>query len=85
MRQVRAVKAHTYGNKFRKVGDVYTATDRDANLMVLVKNSEYHAEEPVAPVVVAPEPKPKRPYVRRDMSAGKVGGYNRKDLIADAE
>jgi hypothetical protein len=85
MRQVKAIKAHTYGNKFRKVGDTYTATDRDANLMVLVKNSEYHTAEPepVAPVVEAP--KPKRPYVRRDLSAGKVSGYNRKDLSADAE
>lgn len=83
MRQVKAIKAHTYGNKFRKVGDTYTATDQDAKLMVLVKNSEYHTEEVEAPVVVAP--KPKRPYVRRDLSAGKVGGYNRKDLSADAE
>lgn len=87
MRQVRAIKAHTYGNKFRKVGDVYTATDRDANLMVLVKNSEYHAGTPMPEpsVVLEVEPKPKRPYVRRDLSAGKVGGYNRKDLSADAE
>ena len=76
MKQLKAIKGHTYGNKFRKVGDVYEATEANANLMVLLKNSEYYVE----PVVV---PKPKRSYVRKDQTAGKPGGYNRKDLKAE--
>ena len=93
MKLLRALKPHTFGQKFRKPGEVYESkSDSDANIMVLLKNSEYFVESaPVAPPEVPevmdekPAPKPKRPYVRRDQSAGKTSGYNRKDMKADAK
>lgn len=87
MKQIKAVKGHTYGGKFRKPGEVYSASDSDAKLMVLIKNSAYYEAPaeipaPVQPVLVpesvakAPDaPRQKRPYVRRN--------YNRKDMRAE--
>ncbi len=89
MKQLRALKGHSYANKFQKPGDTYDARDADANLMVLLKNSEYFTAE-----VATEAPKEvlqteigadrvKRPYVRRNMQADKPVGYSTKDMKAD--
>jgi len=81
MKQLRALKGHTYANKFQKPGDLYKASDSDANLMVILKNSEYFTPEIVVEVP-KPEPKAKRPYVRRSLQADKPAGYSTKDMKA---
>jgi pyruvate/2-oxoglutarate dehydrogenase complex dihydrolipoamide acyltransferase (E2) component len=48
MKTLKALKGHSYGGKFRPAGSTYDASSRDANLLVLVKNAEYHS----APEVV---------------------------------
>lgn len=90
MKQLKALKPHTFGGKFRKVGEVYESkSDSDANVMVLLKNSEYYVESaPVAPPEVpetkTAEPKPRRPYVRKNQTASKpAGNYSRKDMKAE--
>lgn len=82
MKQLKALKGHSYANKFRKPGDLYNASDADANLMVLLKNSEYFTAEIVVDVP-KPEPKAKRPYVRRNLQADKPTGYTTKDMKAE--
>lgn len=82
MKTLKALKGHTYANKFRKPGDLYNASDSDANLMVLVKNSEYFTAE-IVPEVPKPEPKAKRTYTRRNLQAGKPTGYSTKDMKAE--
>jgi hypothetical protein len=77
MKQLTAIKGHTYGGKFHRPGDVYEARESDANLMVLVKNSEYCAAEPVAVTE-----KPKRTYTRKNQTAEKPSGYKTKDMKA---
>jgi len=81
MKTLKALKGHTYANKFQKVGDIYSASDADANLMVLLKNSEYFTAEIVveAPKV---EPKVKRPYVWRNLQSGNPAGYSTKEMKA---
>ena len=85
-RTLKAVKGHTYGAKFRKPGDIYEANRTDANLMVLLKNSEYYSP-PVAVVAKAPEKvepnKPRRASTRRNPAAQKVEGYDTKVMTAD--
>ena len=79
MKQLTSIRLHPYGGEYRKIGDVYSATDRDANLMVIVKNSEYYVEPEVIP-----DP-PKRAYVRKTPATGTKRTYNRKDMQAEAE
>jgi len=85
MKQLRALKGHTYANKFQKPGDLYKASDSDANLMVILKNSEYFTvvEAPkVVPKTEASADRVKRPYVRRNLQADKPAGYSTKDMKA---
>ena len=65
MRTLKALKSHTYGGKLRKVGDIYEASKSHSNLMVLTNNAELIGPEKA----IEPEEKPKRPYVRRNMTA----------------
>jgi len=82
MKQLKALKGHSYAHRFKKPGDVYMANDRDANLMVLLKNSEYFTAE-IAAEVFKPEPPAKRPYVRRNLQADKPAGYTTKEMKAE--
>jgi hypothetical protein len=82
MKQLRALKGHSYANKFQKVGAIYNASDSDANLMVLLKNSEYFTAEVVVEIPKE-EPKAKRPYVRRNLQADRPSGYTTKDMKAN--
>lgn len=75
MKTLKALKGHSYANKFQTVGAIYNASDADANLMVLLKNSEYFT----APAEV---PKARRPYVRRNLQADKPVGYTTKEMKA---
>lgn len=77
-RTLKALKGHSYGGKFRNPGDVYEASRTDANLMVLLKHSEYY----IAPAPVV-EVKPKRPYTRRNQTADKPVGYDTKVMTAE--
>ena len=80
MKQLKSIRLHPYGGKYRKPGDIYEAIDRDANLMVIVKNSEYYVEPPVVEV------KPKRTYTRKPQTETTTNRiYNRKDMKAEAE
>lgn len=89
MKQLRALKGHTYASKFQKPGDTYDARDSDANLMVLLKNSEYFTPEiavevpKVVPKTEASAERVKRPYVKRNLQADNPAGYSTKDLKAE--
>lgn len=93
MQQLRALKGHTYAQKFHHPGEIYCASDSDARLLVLVKQAEYYTPPVAAPAKIekpeakdesletkAIDPKPKRPYVRRSLAAAKPSGYDTKDM-----
>jgi hypothetical protein len=80
-RTLKALKGHSYGGKFRNPGDVYEATRTDANLMVLLKHSEYYVAP--APTAPAATERPKRPYTRRNQTADKPVGYDTKVMTAE--
>jgi hypothetical protein len=73
MKTLKAIKGHSYGGKFHKVGDTYNAKDSDANLLVIVKNSVYHAETvAVVETKAMTAEKPKRAYNRKKTYETKV-------------
>ena len=74
MRTLKALKPHTYGGKLRKAGDEYEASKSHSNLMALLGNAEIIGPEKAK----QPEEKPKRPYVRRNMTAAATPTYSTK-------
>lgn len=78
-----ALESIAYAGKRHAVGAKFLASAKDAKLLAAIGKAT------AAPVVVEP-PKakdvaaetPKRPYRRRDMTAGQSAGYQRSDLTA---
>ena len=82
MKQLKSTKGHSYAGKFRKAGEIYKATDRDAKVLIAVRRAEIY----VPPPVVAETPKKRgRPRKVEAETEKTKRTYRRKDMQAEAE